>query len=81
MLFEIGEQIRQARKERHLTQDALAAAMRMSRATISQLERGTVQDIGIRKVVRLLEYLGLTLNVLPKGRPPTLEELREENES
>jgi len=81
MLFDIGDQIRQARKERRLTQAALAAALRMSRATISQLERGTVQDLGIRKVVRLLEYLGLTLRVRPKGRPPTLEELREENEA
>lgn len=79
MLFDIGEQIRQARKDRHLTQTALATALGMSRATISQLERGTVQDIGIRKVVRLLEYLGLTLQVRPKGRPPTLDELREEN--
>jgi len=81
MLFDIGKQIRQARKDRHLTQAALAAALGMSRATISQLEHGTVQDLGIRKVVRLLEYLGLTLQVRPKGQPPTLDELREENES
>ncbi|OPZ82277.1 MAG: helix-turn-helix protein [bacterium ADurb.Bin429] len=80
MLFEIGREIRQARKERRLTQAALAAALGLSRATISQLERGTVQDIGIRKVVRVLEYLGLTLRVRPKGQPPTLEELREEYE-
>jgi len=81
MLFEIGKYIRQARREQHLTQAALATALGMSRATISQLEQGTVQDIGIRKVMRLLEYLGLTLQVRPQGRPPTLEELREENES
>ena len=80
MLFEIGAQIRQARKSRHLTQAALAAALRMSRTTVGQIEQGTVQDIGIRKVIRLLEYLGLTLQVRPKGRPPTLEELREERE-
>jgi transcriptional regulator with XRE-family HTH domain len=81
MLFDIGQQIRQARKERRLTQTALAIALGMSRATISQLEQGTVQDLGIRKVVRLLEYLGLTLQVRPKGRPPTLDELREEHEA
>jgi len=81
MLFEIGEQIRQVRKTRHLTQAALAAALGMSRATIGQIEQGTVQEIGIRKVIRLLEYLGLTLQVRQKGRPPTLEELREERES
>ncbi len=81
MLVEIGKYIRQVRRERHLTQAALAMALGMSRATISQLEQGTVQDIGIRKVMRLLEYLELTLQVRPRGRPPTLEELREENES
>jgi transcriptional regulator with XRE-family HTH domain len=78
MLFDIGQHIRQARKDRHLTQAALAATLGMSRATISQLEQGTVQDLGIRKVVRLLEYLGLTLLVRPKGQPPTLDELRED---
>ncbi|HOF89398.1 MAG TPA: helix-turn-helix transcriptional regulator [Armatimonadota bacterium] len=81
MLFEIGRQIRQARKDRRLTQAALAAALGISRATISQLERGTVQDIGIRKVMRLLDYLGLALRVGPKGRPPTLDELREEHDA
>ena len=30
---------------------------------------------------RLLEYLGLSLQVRPKGQPPTLDELREEDES
>ena len=81
MLFDIGTRIRQARKDHHLTQAALATVLGMSRATINQLERGTVQDIGIRKVMRLLEYLGLTLQVRPKGQPPTLDELREEDES
>jgi transcriptional regulator with XRE-family HTH domain len=78
MLFAIGEQIRKARKERHLTQAALAEALGMSRTTIGQIEQGTVQDIGVRKIIRLLEYLGLTLQVRLKGRPPTLEELRED---
>ena len=81
MLFEIGEQIRQARKNRQQTQAELAKALGMSRTTVGQIELGTVQDIGIRKVIRLLEYLGLILQVRPKGRPPTLEELREERES
>jgi transcriptional regulator with XRE-family HTH domain len=78
MLFSIGKEIRLARKARKLTQEQLSAAVRMSRATIGQIERGTVQDIGVRKLMRILEYLGLELRVRPSGRPPTLEELREE---
>jgi hypothetical protein len=37
-----------------------------------------VPEIGVRKLIRILEYLGLELRVRPAGNPPTLEELREE---
>lgn len=78
MLFYIGKQIRQARKSRKVSQAALAKALGMSRTTIGQIENGAVQEIGVRKLIRVLEFLGLELRVRPAGRPPTLEELREE---
>jgi transcriptional regulator with XRE-family HTH domain len=78
MLFGIGQQIRAERKRRKLSQDALARLLRMSRTTISQIENGTVQDIGVRKLIRILEVLGLELRVRSAGAPPTLDELREE---
>ena len=81
MIFQIGKEIRSARKKQHLTQSALANTLGMSRTTIGQIENGTVQDIGVRKLVRILEYLGLELKVRPAGLPPTLDELREEQES
>jgi transcriptional regulator with XRE-family HTH domain len=56
----------------------MAKALGMSRTTIGQIENGTVQEIGARKLIRILEYLGLELRVRPAGNPPTLEELREE---
>ncbi len=77
MMFSIGKEIRQARKNRKLSQEQLAKALGMSRTTIGQIENGAVQDIGVRKVIRLLEFLGLELRVRPSGAPPTLEELRE----
>jgi transcriptional regulator with XRE-family HTH domain len=80
MLFEMGKQIRLARKGRKLTQAALASALGMSRTTIGQIEKGTVQDIGIRKVIRLLTFLELEFVVRPLGKPPTLEELQKEEE-
>jgi transcriptional regulator with XRE-family HTH domain len=79
MLFDIGNHIRRARKARKITQAELAKALGMSRTTIGQMENGTVPEIGIRKLVRILEYLGLELRVRPAGKPPTLEELREED--
>lgn len=78
MLFEIGEHIRKERKLRKLSQEKMARDLGMSRATISQIESGTVQEIGARKLMRILEYLGLELRVRPSGAPPTLDELREQ---
>lgn len=78
MLREIGSRIRQERKSRGITQAELGKILAMSRTTIGQIENGTVQDVGVRKLIRLLEFLGLEMRVRPAGRPPTLEELREE---
>lgn len=80
MLTEIGQKIRTARKLRGLSQAELAKSLGMSRTTIGQIESGTVQEIGVRKLMRLLDALGLELRVRPAGRPPTLEELQEEQE-
>ncbi|MDX9762800.1 MAG: helix-turn-helix transcriptional regulator, partial [Desulfomonilia bacterium] len=54
MFFAIGEQIRKARKSRKITQAELAKALGMSRTTIGQFENGTIQEIGVRKLIRVL---------------------------
>lgn len=78
MLFEIGEKLRKERKFRKISQAKMAKDLEMSRTTISQIESGTVQEIGVRKLIRMLEYLDLELTVRPAGVPPTLDELRDE---
>ncbi len=78
MLFSIGQHIRQARKSRKISQADLAKILGMSRTTIGQIENGTVPDVGVRKLIRILEFLELELRIRTSGRPPTLEELREE---
>jgi transcriptional regulator with XRE-family HTH domain len=78
MLFIIGEKIKTERKRRKVTQKQIAAALGMSHATISQIEAGIVQDIGIRKLIRILDFLGLEISIRVAGAPPTLDELREE---
>ena len=80
MLLEIGSHIRQERKKHKLTQAQLAGLLGMSRSTISQIENGTVQEIGVRKLIRILEILDLELRVRTAGLPPTLDELREEDD-
>ena len=78
MLFKIGEKIRKERRHRKVSQEKMAKDLGMSRATISQIESATVQEIGVRKLIRILEYLHLELRVRPAGAPPTLDELRDE---
>ena len=80
MLIEIGSQIRKNRVDRHITQQQLAQVLGMSRTTIGQIENGIVQEIGVRKLIRILEFLDLELRVRPAGNPPTLDELHEENQ-
>lgn len=78
MLFEIGNEIRKERKHRKISQEQMAKVLGMGRATISQIESGIVPEIGVRKLIRILDYLGLELRVRPAGLPPTLDELRED---
>ncbi len=56
-LDEIGQIIRNARKNQQLTQAQLSASLGMSRATLSAIENGTVPEIGIRKILSILRCL------------------------
>lgn len=76
MLHEISETIRKARKERGMSQQQLADLVHLDRTTIGALERNDYQDLGIRKVERVLMVLGKTLNCENVGMP-TLDDLGE----
>jgi transcriptional regulator with XRE-family HTH domain len=77
-LPEIGLLLKEARKSRRRTQAELAQALGMSRATLSALEGGRCEEIGIRKLTALLETVGLDLVVGPRKTRPTLDDLRAE---
>ena len=66
---ELGQEIRRARQARGLTQAALARAAGLSRETLNLLESGLVRDLGIRKVLAVLDHLGLAIALQPIGRP------------
>ena len=72
-LDEMGALIRTARRKAGLSQAELAKRRGMSRATLSQIETGVVQEIGIRKVVGLCAEVGLTLSVTEITRPTLAE--------
>ena len=71
----MGPIFRSARKKRKATQAQLAEQLRMSRATISGIENGTIDEIGIRKVIAVCDALGLELILREKHGRPTLQQL------
>ena len=75
-LTELGAEVARVRKERRLSQTDLARAAAVSRQSISLLERGAVSDLGVQKVMRVLDALDLELVVRPVGHPVTLDDLR-----
>jgi len=81
MLFALGRSIREARKRRGLTQAEVAKAVGIGRAALSRLEGGVIREIGMRKVVRVLDFLDMELTTRSRGAPPTLEELKKDMES
>lgn len=80
-LHNLGQALREERKRLGLTQAEVADRAGMSRATVSLLENGIVPELGIRKVLRVADLLGLELAVRSAGAPPTLEELQSEHEA
>jgi transcriptional regulator with XRE-family HTH domain len=68
-LAEIGAAVRRRREALGLSQKALAKLAGLSRATINQLECGGLTDLGIVKLARLLDLLGLDLAARRTARP------------
>ena len=76
---DLGQLVRQLRREHSVTQQARAAHLDIWRATLDTLKTGRATDIDLSKVMRILEYLGMELNVRPKSPLPTFEELRDDH--
>ena len=76
-LQEFGAHIAQLRKAKKVSQQELSKDLGISRATISSLENGTSSDVGIKKILQILDYLGYELTSKEKSPFPTFEELRD----
>jgi len=74
-IAEAGLVIRAARRAKGMTQAELARKLKMGRSSISLIENGLIEEIGVRKYALLCEVLGLSIKVVPHLPPPTLEEL------
>jgi transcriptional regulator with XRE-family HTH domain len=75
---EFGKNIALMRKDQKISQEQMAKDLNISRATISSLENAKTVDIGIKKILQIIDYLGYELVFKEKSAFPTFEELRDE---
>ena len=77
-LQELGKEIQILRKNKQWSQDSMEQYSGITKRTISKIENGFIDEVGIKKVEVLLDLLGVEFAIRPKGRPKTLEELQNE---
>lgn len=66
-LADIGQLVQARREALGLSQARLAQLAGLSRATINQLENGSLVDLGAAKLLALLNLLGLDLAAQPRA--------------
>uniref|UniRef100_E6QL57 HTH cro/C1-type domain-containing protein n=1 Tax=mine drainage metagenome TaxID=410659 RepID=E6QL57_9ZZZZ len=89
-LYELGEAVAAARKERKLRQKDVAAQAGISTESLLRFERGQATEFGSRKLLAVLAVLDLEISFTPTGRSDwlrsgslrsgSLDELRRERQ-
>ena len=74
----LGQRIRGFRRQKRLTQEALAKAIGCSAHTVLRYENGEILP-SLPRLLRLREVLGVTLDYLVTGLVPAAENVRDPN--
>ena len=69
---ELGSTVRTRRSDMGLTQTTLAKLSGLSRATVNQVENGTINDLSLTRASKLLGVLGLSM-IVATPRPRQLK--------
>lgn len=80
-MVEIGASIRDARKALGMTQAQVANPLGITQATLSLIESGQIEEVGIRKVLRVMDQVGLMLTAKPLQHGYTLEDAQTEKKT
>ncbi len=76
----LGQFLKHRRQAQGITQQRMAQDLDISRSTINAFEQGRAGDVGLRKVLKMFDYLGFVLEPGPQSPFPTFEQLRAERE-
>jgi transcriptional regulator with XRE-family HTH domain len=79
-LPDVGLELARLRKERRMTQKALATLCGLGQSTLARFETGGVPEFGSRKLLRLLEVLGYEMSFVPAKRTFTLDDALDERQ-
>lgn len=73
--YELGKELALLRKSKNISQQTISKDLNISRATISNFESGTSSDIGLKKVLQIIDYLGYEINLKEKSPFPIFEDV------
>ena len=77
-IVELGQVFRTARVEHRLTQQDVSNRAGVSVPTVSRFERGDLLEMGVVKLLTLLNLVGLELYPRPLGQTRTLDDIQRE---
>jgi transcriptional regulator with XRE-family HTH domain len=75
-ITDLGRIIRERRKAVDLTGTQAAEMAQVSRRLLIELERGKRRNVGMSAVLRILELLGLEMEIEPRRLPGTRRSVR-----
>ncbi len=73
--YELGKELATLRKSKKISQQTIADDLHISRATISNFESGSNNDIGLKKALQIIDYLGYEINIKEKSPFPSFEDV------
>ena len=72
---ELAKNLARLRRNKNISQQTISNDLNISRATISNFESGTSSDIGLKKVLQIVDYLGYEINLKEKLAFPIFEDV------
>ena len=73
--YELGKELTILRKSKNISQETISKDLNISRATISNFESSKSVDIGLKKVLQIIDYLGYEINLKEKSLFPVFEDV------